>query len=196
MKIWLLPLALLAVSSSASLADAPPRAVTSPPLKPGVVVLSNQVATALKQNNMSAVSRHVDWTRGLRFSPEVFAQKSDVKLSRSQVAKLRTDKKIRTWGTYDGEGGPIRLNWAGYRKRYVWSRDFTKGAKVSVNRFGGGRSTIINNLRQFYPNATFVEYYLPASSPNTMDWASLWMVWKKTGGTWRLIGIAHDQWST
>lgn len=195
---WLLPLALVAPTSLGALAVAAPRTIehTSPPLKPGVTLLSNKVAGLLRDNNTKALSTYVDSSWGLRFSPEVYAQKEDVHLTRNQVAALHTDKKIRTWGDYDGEGGPIKLNWEGYRKRFIWTRDFTHNSQISVNRPLGGRSTVINNLRQFYPNSTFVEFYLPSTSQNTMDWQSLWLMWKKRGAAWRLIGIAHDQWST
>ena len=194
---WLLPLALVAATSLGAFAVAAPRTVerTSPPLKPGVSLLSNKVAGLLRDNNTKALSTYVDSSWGLRFSPEVYAQKDDVKLTRKQVEALRNDTKIRTWGTYYGEGGPIKLNWAGYRKDYVWSRNFLRGAQVAQNTFGGQRGTVINNLREFYPNASFVEFHLPSSSKNEMDWQSLWLVWKKRGATWRLIGIAHNQWT-
>ncbi len=199
MKFWLLSLTLLATASSASLAVAAPRSVpqrSAGPCATSVVTLSRQVATLLKQNNMSALSRYVDARWGLQFSPEVNASKVDVKLSRRQIAVARNDKTIREWGTYDGEGGPIKLNWAGYRKQFVWPHDYTRGAQVTVNGAPKGHSTVLNNLHEFYPGATFVEFYVPSSSDQVMDWSSLWMVWKKIGGTWRLIGIAHDEWST
>ncbi|BCM92375.1 hypothetical protein IAD21_04254 [Abditibacteriota bacterium] len=199
MKFWLLPLALIAATSSASLAVAAPRPApqhSAQPCATSVLTLSRQVATLLKQNNTSALSLYVDSRRGLQFSPEAYADKKNVKLSRRQVAVARTDKKIRIWGDYDGEGGPIKLTWTGYRKRFVWPLDYTRKSQVTINGTPKGRSTVINNLRQFYPNSTFVEFYVPPSSKDSLDWSSLWMVWKKSGGTWRLIGIAHDEWST
>ncbi|RYX82101.1 hypothetical protein EON83_21040 [bacterium] len=196
MKIWLLPLALMAGTSSASLAVAAPRPAPRSPHTPRLLNMSRQVATYLKQNNMQGVSRYVDSRWGLRFSGEVFVNDGDVKLSRTQVARLRTDKTIRNWGTYYGDDGPIKLNWTDYRKRYVWPRDFTMDKRASVNGTVRGHSTVINNMREFYPKATFVEFYLPPSSHDGMDWASLWMVWRQNGATWRLIGIAYNQWST
>ncbi len=197
MKPLLFSLSLLAALSSSSV-QAAPRPVPSqqPICAPSVSELSRRVAVLLKNNDTRALSRLVDARRGLRITPQAYIAKEDVHLSRAQVAAMRNSKTIRTWGTYDGEGGDIRLTWARYRKRFVWWRDFSRGAKLTVNGKPKGQSTVINNLRSFYSNATLVELYLPPTSPNSMDWGSLWMVWRKTGYGWRLIGIANDQWST
>lgn len=197
MKFWYLPFVALFLTTVPLVAQGAPRqSARRGRGSQQVITSSRKVAALLKQNDTRALSRYVDANLGLRISPEVYASKDDVKLSRAQVRNLATDKTARTWGTYDGEGGPIRLNWTQYRKNFVWHRDFTRGSRLSVNRPLGGRSTVINNLRQFYPNSTLVEFYLPSTSRDTMDWESLWLVWKQSQGTWRLIGIAHDQWST
>ena len=188
MKPFLLLLAGLSVSSTVRAAPSAKRA-------PGVAALSRQVAVLLKRNDTRALSRLVDARRGLQFSPDVQALKSDVRLSRAQVARLRTDPKVRNWGNYYGEDGPIRLNWAAYRKQIMCPRDFTSGAQLSINQQSKSTSLSRNNYREFYPGATWVELYLPPTTPGGMDWANLWMVWRKGAGTWRLIGIANEQWT-
>ena len=197
MKPLLLSLSLLAALSMSSVQAGPrPVPYQQPICAPGVSDLSRRVAVLLKNNDTRALSRLVDARRGLRITPQAYIAKEDVHLNRAQVASMRNSKTIRTWGTYDGEGGDIRLNWANYRKRFVWKRDFSRGAKLTVNGKPKGRSTVINNLRSSYPNTTLVEFYLPPTSPDALDWASLWMAWRKTSYGWRLIGIANDQWST
>lgn len=156
---------------------------------------SAQVVALLHRRDMKAVARFVDPGWGLRFSPEVDVQNSDVHLSREQVARLNEDKLAHVWGTYDGEGGPIRLGWPAYWKRFVWNRNFARGARIGTNT-SVLRSTTPANLRTFYPGSTAIEYYLPPTSKDKSDWSSLWLVWRKRAQTWRLIGIAHGEWTS
>lgn len=154
------------------------------------------VVRALKNRDTKMLSLYVDAKRGLRFSPYVFAAKSDKVFSILQVRHLNRNKTRYLWGSYDGSGDPIRLTWNDYRKTFIYSRNFF-AVKPSFNTFVR-RGNLKNNLAQTYPRGVFVEYYLPGANPKFggLDWRSLWLVWNRSGNTWKLVGIAGDQWTT
>lgn len=157
---------------------------------------SRAVVRALKNRDMKTLSRYVDTKRGLRFSPYVFAAKSDKVFSVAQVRRLNRNQTRYLWGSYDGSGEPIRLAWNGYRKSFVYPRNFFT-VKPSFNTFVR-RGNLNNNLAQIYPRGVFVEYYLPGENPKYggLDWRSLWLVWNRSGNDWKLVGIASNQWTT
>lgn len=157
---------------------------------------SRAVVRSLKNRDMKTLSRYVDAKRGLRFSPYVFAAKSDKVFSVAQVRRLNRNQTRYLWGSYDGSGEPIRLTWKDYRKSFVYPRNFFTAAP-SFNTFVR-RGNLNNNLAQIYPRGVFVEYYLPGENPKYggLDWRSLWLVWNRSGNAWKLVAIADNQWTT
>ena len=76
---------------------------------------------------MTAFARLVHPDDGVRFTAYPYVDASDMKLAAAQVATAMTDKKVRTWGGYDGSGQPIKLTFADYYPRFIFDIDFTKG---------------------------------------------------------------------
>jgi hypothetical protein len=54
---------------------------------------------------------------------------------------------------------------------------------------------LTSNLDEAFPGASFVEYNVPNSSDQTMDWGSLRLVFGNIDGQWMLIGVVHDEWT-
>lgn len=155
---------------------------------------SHAVWKALRLNDTRALSRFVDAKTGLRISPYVFAQKSDLTFSPRQVAKLRTDTKPYRWGNADGSGDPIRLTWNRFHKTYLDAPLHNRAPRIGINR-PVSRGNTRNNLAQFYKGATLVEFHVAAPKSQEMAWRGVWMAWKKVGKSWRLVGLAGDQWT-
>jgi hypothetical protein len=155
---------------------------------------SKQVLTALQKNDLKTVARFVGPGK-LRFSAQVYAQKTDLTFSKSRLPFLAFSPKKWSFGSYDGSGEEINLTWANYARQFVWDRNYSKAPFVGVG-FTKSRGNAINNLREFYRGATLIEYHFPSKSEDVMDWSSLWLVWQKSGAKWHLTGIAHDEWST
>ena len=157
---------------------------------------SRAVVRALKNRDMKTLALYVDAKRGLRFSPYVYAAKSDKVFSVAQVRRLGRDKTRYLWGSYDGSGEPMRLSWSNYRKTFVYPRNFFAITPL-FNTFMR-RGNLKNNLAQIYPRGVFVEYYSSAQNPKYggLDWRSLWLVWNRSGNAWKLSAIAGDQWTT
>jgi hypothetical protein len=155
---------------------------------------SRNALAAIRQPHMSRLSRYVHPTRGLRFSPYVSTATSDRVFWRNQVRFLGNSSQIYHWGEFDGSGNPIQLTWRGYYQRFVYDRNFAAAPQVLYNT-AIARGNTINRLNTRYPGAIFVEYHVPARTSGGMDWKSLWLIWQRSGATWYLSGIAHDEWT-
>jgi len=61
-----------------------------------------------------------------------------------------------------------------------------------------GHSSMINNIAEFYPGSSFVEYHFSGFEEKYegMDWVSLRLVFLQEGGRWYLVGLVNDQWTT
>jgi hypothetical protein len=157
---------------------------------------SRNALNVLKLPHMSRLSNYVHPTRGLRFSPYVSADNSDRVFSRNQVRYLGNSTQPYHWGEADGTGDDILLTWRNYYRRFVYDRNFVAAPKVLYNT-AISRGNTTTNLNARYPGAIFVEYHFPGTDAmNFMNWKSLWLIWQRSGTTWYLSGIAHDEWTT
>jgi hypothetical protein len=156
-----------------------------------------EVLSAIKAKDMEKLSQAVHPDKGVRFSPYGHVNtETDLLFTQDQVRNLSSDQKIYTWGSYDGSGEPIKLNFEGYYNKFVYDEDFVNATETGYNKVLGTGNTLVNTL-EVYPKAIVVEYYFPGFDPQYqgMDWRSLRLVFEKQDTTWYLVGIAHDQWT-
>lgn len=156
---------------------------------------AEQVINALADRNLETVASFVHPQQGLRFSPYAFVQEEHQVFAAEELAGLLDSDAVYAWGQYDGTGDPIELTFEEYYEEFVYSADFANAEQVAVNeRLGQGNT--INNIPDFYPESSFVEYYIPGTEEyGGMDWESLRLVFLQEGDTWVLVGIVHDQWT-
>lgn len=163
--------------------------------KAQVTAKSKQILSALRNKDAKTLSTYVHPTKGVRFSPygNIDTEK-DLTFRRRDVVKIYT-LPAYVWGQADGSGDDIKLNFAGYYKKFVYDKDFARAPKVGYNRIVKQGNTIVN-VADAYPNGKFVEYHFPGTKKNGgMDWKSLRLIFEKSGKSWYLVGISHDQWT-
>ena len=158
-------------------------------------IKSDDVVLALKEKNFGVLSAHMNPGGRLRFAPYVHLGPSDRRLSPNQVSQFFSTLGTRNWGSEDGTGDPILLTHTGYYNRYIWNKDFTSAPTVTYNaRVASGNTP--SNFASVYPGRGFFEYYFPPTNPGDLDWSALDIIWQKDAlGTWKLVAIAHDQWT-
>lgn len=145
-----------------------------------------------------SVSTYVDPILGLRFSPYSYIDfSSDLWFSPSQVANLMSDPLVYTWGNYDGSGDPITTNFIGYYNEFVYDETYDSPHMIGNNTLIGS-GNMINNLNTLYPTASFVEFHFTGFNPafDGMDWTSIRLIFEYVSGSWKLIGIGHDNWTS
>lgn len=158
-----------------------------------------EVIAAMRARDGERLARLVHPELGVRFSPYAFVDtERDRVLSRAEIQELWTDQRPYAWGFADGTGEPIELTPAQYVERFVIDRDFSRPGLVSVNNDRASGNTT-NNAAAVYPQGTRVEYYLergPGEGTPELEWAALRLVFEEQDGSWLLIAVIHDEWTT
>jgi hypothetical protein len=155
-----------------------------------------EILTALKNNDTIMLSKYVHPVKGVRFSPYTNVKEGDQVFTPEMVKMGPTFSRTFIWGAYDGSGQSIDLPFGQYFEKFVYDHDYLNAEKKSVNEpIGSGN--MINNVSEFYPGATILEYYFSGFDPQYegMDWASLKLVLEKYNDEWYLIGVVHDGWT-
>jgi len=162
-----------------------------------VVDRAFQVVAALKNKDMTNLSQFISPQMGLRFSPYAAIQDTYQVFTADQIKGLWSDNTPHIWGVYDGTGETIELTFADYYAKFVYDVDFANAPQLSLDH-RLGVSTTLDNSAEYYPSAMIVESYFPGFDPtfDGMDWRSLRLVFMKENGTWFLVAIIHDQWTT
>lgn len=194
---------LLACSPPPALPSAPPSVSRSaqPPANDAVAdarVAALEVVEALKRRDMATVARYAHPTMGVLFAPYAYLEPSEHQIwTATTLPRWFTDTQTRIWGAEDGTGFPIERTPAQYYERFVFPRDFTVGAKISVND-DQAKGNAINNAASLYPDGVRVEFYLPPTETPEgplPDWRALRLVFVPVGGEPKLVAVVHDQWT-
>lgn len=162
-----------------------------------VAVQGEEVLVAFKNGDYSKLSSYVHPDKGVRFSPYSHVDPThDKTFTASQIKGMAGNTTVYEWGSYDGSGEPIKLNFADYVKKFVYDKDFLTAKQVSFN-YPIGKGNTLNNAAEKYPDATIIEYHFPGTAQyDGMDWRSLKLAFEKKDGVWYLVGVIHDQWTT
>jgi hypothetical protein len=169
-----------------------------------VAARAAQAITGLRDRDMAALSTLVHPDKGLRFSPYTYVRVGpgdpggeDLVFSAEQVRDASDDGTVYLWGRFDGSGEPIFATFSDYYARFLYDADFAQPHVVGFDQEVGW-SSMINNIDEVYPGAVTVEYHFEGFDPqyDGMDWRSLRLVFEQQDGTWYLVGIVHDEWTT
>lgn len=164
-------------------------------------VLVKELATTiiylLKDKKLSEVAEYIHPESAMLFSPYAYVSEESYVFSKSEYLALIVSSKKYSFGVMSAEdGGDEELTFDEYFNRFVYNVDYTNAPQIAYNQFlGFGNS--LNNLKEFFPNAHFVEYYFPGFDEkyDGMDWQTLRLVFQEYEGQFYLIAIVHDQWT-
>lgn len=162
-----------------------------------LIITAINTLQSIKDKDMNTLSTFVHPSNGVRFTPYEFIDlQNDKVFTAAQVAALANDSQIYTWGSYDGSGDPIDLDFNDYYNQYIYDEDFISPHLIG-NNVPIGKGNMINNISSEYPNGQFVEFHFTGFDPQYegIDWRSLRLVFEDVGGTWYLVGIVHGQWT-
>lgn len=205
---------LLAACSGEQVIDTPPRGedtTTPPPVtEPSVTPTftddpadtltleeaAEQVINALAEKDMATVAEFVHPEQGVRFSPYTYVEEDHLVFMPDELPGLVGSEEIFLWGFFDGTGDPIELTFDAYYERFLYSADFANPEQMAVNQ-ELGYSSMINNIADFYPGSSFVEYHFSGFEEDYagMDWVSLRLVFVQEDDVWFLVGLVNDQWT-
>lgn len=101
------------------------------------------------------------------------------------------------WGEYDGTGELISITTEKYFARFVNDVNYLDDAVEMIIGEVKQRGNSISNLTEFFPGATYVEFYRAPVDEELMgmDWRSLILVFEGFGNEIILKAIVHNEWT-
>lgn len=176
----------------------PPAPTPTPTETPPLTLeeAADEVINALAARDLEKVAEFVHPEMGVRLSPYTYVEEDHLVFMPEDLPGLVGSDQVYLWGAYDGTGDPIELTFDGYYERFLYSADFANPEAMAVDEELGW-SSMINNITEFYPGASFVEYHFSGFNPDYggMDWVSLRLVFIQEDGVWFLVGMVNDQWT-
>jgi len=159
--------------------------------------LSEFLLKALRDNNTAIVALHIHPKEGLCVTPYAFVDSTNANwISQSDFQKFSSTRVRRKWGTMDGSGDPIIMDWSTYRKRFVWDKDYLAPTVQRLNSPKSGRGNSLYTLHTMFAGRAIVEFHMTGSERYAgMDWGSLYLVYKFQDNRWWLHALVHDQWT-
>lgn len=159
--------------------------------------IADKVINAISNKDAETISEYVHPEKGVRFTPYTYVSvENDVVFNKEQMKNFFKDENTYLWGYYDGIGEEIRLTPGEYFEKFIYTADFVNAEKVGYNEVLSSGNAIENQF-EVYDNAIVVEYYFSGFKPEYegMDWQSLRLVFQEHEGSWKLVGIIHNQWT-
>lgn len=167
--------------------------------KKAVMRQANLALRALADRDFAALAEMAG-PEGVRFSAYAYVvPESDRVMTADELRAAWTDRKVYVWGSYDGSGQPIKLDFRGYYAKFLYNLPYTAPDRVGYDQVVRS-SNMPNNLDEVYPQSRFVEFYVKGGRSGVknvggMDWGSLRFVFEPIDGEWKLVGIVGDRWT-
>ena len=157
--------------------------------------INEMLVRAIRDKNYKIFSEYIHPEKGVRFSMYGFVSIGEDKIfSKDEFIKYLPSNTVFTWGKQDGSGFPFRATIKDYFTKWLFSRDYSY-AKVTINEFQADGNSL-NNLKEIYPDADFVENYIKGTPKNAeLDWKTLRFVFEELKGKRYLVAVINDQWT-
>ena len=161
------------------------------------IQLSLEIMELIKDNQMDELAAYVHPDKGLRFSPYFYIDEvNDQVFIPGQVAGLNQDTNLYTWGSFDGTGDPIEMNFQDYYDRFIYDADYYY-PHIIGNNTAIQVGNMLDNVEDIYPNGEYIEFHFTGFDPQYegLDWSSLRLIFEEHLGVWHLVGISHGEWT-
>lgn len=158
---------------------------------------SIEAINLIKEKNLDELSSYVHPDKGVRITPYPNVDVNEDQVFEAEdLPGLFEDSQTYTWGSYDGSGETIELNFSDYYDEFIYDADFADPELIGNNTIIGEGNTI-ENVEEAYPDGEFVEFYFSEIDPqySGMDWRSLKLVFEEKDSVWYLVGIIHGEWT-
>ena len=135
---------------------------------------AEEVINAMAEKDLATVAEFIHPEQGVRFSTYTYVRDSHQVFAADELSGQIGSEEIFLWGYFDDTGDPIELTFDDYYERFIYSADFANPEQMAVDQELGFGNTI-NNIADFYPGSSFVEYHFSefVEDYGGMDWVSL-----------------------
>jgi hypothetical protein len=158
--------------------------------------LAMEIISLLKSRQLKNFSHFIHPQKGLQFSPSATLSHENILVTSNDYDNFYAREELHVFGYHAGSGEEIKMSFKQYYQSFIYNVDYANAPQISYNHFlGAGNS--LNNLKEVYPDAHFVEYYFSSFDKKYegMDWQTLRLVFEKYENQFYLVAIVHDQWT-
>lgn len=157
---------------------------------------NDKILASLQSKNYTKFSEFIHPEKGIYFSMYSYIDDKNGKhFSKADFEKYVSTNIKFTWGEQDGTGDPLILPIKKYIEEWAFAKDFTKGQYFQDEFKGSGNS--INNIQKKFPNLHFTENYVAGTEEyGEMNWGSLIFVFEELNGTYYLVAVVNNSWTT
>lgn len=146
---------------------------------------------AIKFKSFATLSKIIHPKKGVRISPYYYVMQKDIVIKKNEFLPLYASTDQLIWGV-NNNLKLIELTFADYYQYYLYADDFANYDEIYYNPVSKVNN-IIDNTRQFYPKAIFVEYHI---FDNFIDGSSgyraiLKLVFEEYRNDWYLTAIIN-----
>ncbi|MBP5166746.1 MAG: hypothetical protein ILP09_05760 [Oscillospiraceae bacterium] len=153
------------------------------------------VLSAIRDGDYETLAAFVHPEYGLIISPY-----STVNLASNQcftpvrVASIAKDDTEYIWGTRPDTGEPIQMTAAAYFSGFAYDCDFMAAPLLGVNRIVKSGNAL-ENVATVFPDGDFVDFCVPGSDEEGLEWKILRLVFEPYEDTLRLTAVIHSQYT-
>lgn len=160
--------------------------------------IAERLVYALSQKDAETIGAMTHPQKGVRFTPYThISLQEDLVFTQKDMKYFFEDQEEYLWGYYDGIGTEILLSPSQYYQEFIYSQNFIEAEQVGYNKVISS-GNMLENQFEIYEKAIVVEYYFSGFNPDFagLDWRSLRLVFQEYNGTWKLVGVINNQWTT
>lgn len=153
------------------------------------------VLTALKAGDYRKLETLTS-QNGLSFNVYPNLDLTKTTIVKDAVSDIPIDSTQRMWGYTDGKGDEIVLTTREYMHKYMYTADYLHAEKVVVGKtIGSGNSR--NTILEDAGDRAVIAYHFSGfdSRYAGMDWTTMYLIFENENGSYRLRGIAKDNWT-
>ncbi len=160
---------------------------------PVLMTNARSIIGYIRDKKFREVSMFVSPQHGISFSADGFINQEDINFSRNQLAGAWSDTTHYPFPLFRDD--EERMLFREYYEAHIYNKDFASAKIVEINTIRRGPTPGMSNLKEVYPDAAFVSFYIPAPPESELDWGSLHLVFVRDGMASYLRHIVHDHWT-
>lgn len=160
---------------------------------PVLMTNARSIIGYIRDKKFRELSMFVSPQHGISFSADGFINQEDINFSRNQLAGAWRDTTHYPFPLFRDD--EERLLFSEYYKAHIYNKDFASAKIVEINTIRRGPTPGMNNIKEVYPDAAIVSFYIPAPPESELDWGSLHLVFVRDGMASYLRHIVHDRWT-
>ena len=118
-------------------------------------------------------------------------------IQKTEISTIEADKKEHTFGYYDGNGDPIIKTTDNFIRTLIYDHYYSRADEVAENLLLEDGTNSSNTILKDIAERKFMAYHFHGFDPSAkeMDWSTLYVIFDKENGNYKLRALVKSNWS-